>query len=175
MKDKIEAQSVDAVKRVLGVDKLRRKFKQYEQKRQLCAMYDVFLADERVVRMLPHMIGKVFFQKKKHPITVNLTKKNIRREIKRALNATYLHLAPGACSLIKIGHTDMSKEDIVDNLLAVADGICKVIPRGAKNIQVKLARDPTNSHTGVAHQDASVDSAASLPLRPGLWAPHRRS
>jgi len=49
----------------MGVSKLRQKYKPYEAKRQLCFSYDFFLADERVLPLLPPLLGKVFFDKKK--------------------------------------------------------------------------------------------------------------
>lgn len=46
--------------------KLREKYRQFEQKRQLCDSYDLFMADERVLPMLPGLLGKTFFDKKKY-------------------------------------------------------------------------------------------------------------
>ncbi len=51
---------------MIGVTKLRQKYKPHEAKRQLCAGYDWFLADERVVPLLPKLLGKSFFDKKKY-------------------------------------------------------------------------------------------------------------
>ena len=51
---------------MIGISKLREKYKAYEQKRQLCDLYDVFVADERIVPALPKLLGKTFFEKKKY-------------------------------------------------------------------------------------------------------------
>lgn len=56
-KDKIAAQGITGISRVIGISKLRNKFKQYEAQRQLCGTYDLFLADDRVLPLLPHLIG----------------------------------------------------------------------------------------------------------------------
>jgi hypothetical protein len=40
---------MQSVARVIGVSKLKTKFKQYEAKRVLCSSYDLFLADDRLV------------------------------------------------------------------------------------------------------------------------------
>ena len=60
---------------VIGVSKLRKEYSVFEQRRQLAESYDLFLADERVLPSLPRLLGKTFFQKKKQPIPIRLTKR----------------------------------------------------------------------------------------------------
>lgn len=60
---------------VIGVSKLKKKYVPYEAKRQLCSAYDLFVADSRVLPMLPPLLGKTFFKKKKLPVPINLKKK----------------------------------------------------------------------------------------------------
>jgi ribosome biogenesis protein UTP30 len=50
---------------VIGLSKLRANYKQYEAKRQLKDSYDLFLADVRILPMLPRLLGKKFFLSKK--------------------------------------------------------------------------------------------------------------
>lgn len=50
---------------VIGLSKLRANYRDYEAKRKLCDSYDVFLADERILPLLPKLLGKKFFQTKK--------------------------------------------------------------------------------------------------------------
>jgi ribosome biogenesis protein UTP30 len=94
----LEEKKVTAVSKVIGVSKLRANYKPYEAKRQLCASYGMFLADARVVTILPKLIGKTFFLKKKQPIPVDMTKGDLKKEIARALGSTYMHLTPGTCT-----------------------------------------------------------------------------
>lgn len=51
--------------RVVGVEKLKGKFKPFEARRQLMKDHDVWLADERVVPLLPGILGKIFLDAKK--------------------------------------------------------------------------------------------------------------
>lgn len=61
------------VQRVLGMEKLKTKFKSYEEKRRLLGEYDVFLADDRVITYLPGVLGKVFYKGgAKRPVPVSL-------------------------------------------------------------------------------------------------------
>lgn len=57
---------MDYIPQVIGVTKLRQKFPTHEHKRDLCGQYDIFMADERVLPMLPRLLGKTFFDKKKY-------------------------------------------------------------------------------------------------------------
>lgn len=90
------------VHKVIGITKLRQKYKAFEQKRELCSSYDLFLADSRVIEMLPKLLGKTFFDKKKqldiirHPAAVDMTK-NPKVEIEKTIHSTFLHLNKGVC------------------------------------------------------------------------------
>jgi ribosome biogenesis protein UTP30 len=53
------------VSRVVGVEKLKGKFKPFEARRMLLRENGLFLADERVVPLLPKLLGKEFFKAKK--------------------------------------------------------------------------------------------------------------
>jgi len=50
---------------VVGIQKLRGKFKPFEARRMLLKENGLFLADERVVPLLPALLGKKWFQAKK--------------------------------------------------------------------------------------------------------------
>lgn len=64
-KDLLAAQNINFISRVVDVTKLKGKWAPFEARRQLAGEYGLFLADERVVPLLPKLLGKVFFQKKK--------------------------------------------------------------------------------------------------------------
>ena len=61
------------ISKVIGVSKLKTKYKSFELKRQLKAEHDIILADARIIPMLPAILGKVFYSGgTKRPIPVNL-------------------------------------------------------------------------------------------------------
>jgi ribosome biogenesis protein UTP30 len=64
-KDLLDAKGVIFISRVVGVDKLKGKFKPFEARRQLLNEHALFLADDRVVPLLPNLLGKMFFEAKK--------------------------------------------------------------------------------------------------------------
>ncbi|KAI8828625.1 ribosomal protein L1p/L10e family-domain-containing protein [Chytriomyces cf. hyalinus JEL632] len=129
-----------SVDKVIGVSKLKANYHSYEAKRKLCDSYDLFLSDDRIVSLLPPLIGKAFFAKKKHPVPVDLTAKDLAAEIESARAATYLHLNKGLCNAIKIGTTQQSVAQVVDNIYFSIDRIVDKVPSKWSNVQSILLK-----------------------------------
>lgn len=53
------------VTKVVGVSKLKAKFKPYEAKRQLANAFQKFVADTRVIPLLPKILGTFFIRRNK--------------------------------------------------------------------------------------------------------------
>ncbi len=64
-KDLIAAQGIKFITRVVDIRHLKGKWKPFEARRLLLKENGLFLADERVVPLLPALLGKIFFQAKK--------------------------------------------------------------------------------------------------------------
>jgi len=65
-----------SIGKVIKVSSLRAKYKSFESLRKLYAEYDIFFADDRVIHILPQILGKVFYKTTtKRPIPVSLTGK----------------------------------------------------------------------------------------------------
>jgi ribosome biogenesis protein UTP30 len=64
-----------------------------------------------------------------------MTKSNLKAEIERALDSTYMHINAGSCSAIKVGTTALSEQHIFENILAVVPQVVENIPKKWKNIQ----------------------------------------
>lgn len=56
-KKRLMAGQAAGVAKVIGTSKLRTKYESHEAKRNLCAEYDLFLADERILPSLPKLLG----------------------------------------------------------------------------------------------------------------------
>lgn len=90
-KEKLGAfEKTGGVHKIIGLSKLKTKYESHEAKRELCKLYDIFLADERILPSLPKLIGKSFFMKKKQPIPIKITGKNFPDQVKKALSCTYM-------------------------------------------------------------------------------------
>eukprot|EP00455_Lapot_gusevi_P001360 TRINITY_DN1055_c0_g1_i2.p1 TRINITY_DN1055_c0_g1~~TRINITY_DN1055_c0_g1_i2.p1 ORF type:complete len:270 (-),score=39.42 TRINITY_DN1055_c0_g1_i2:28-837(-) len=131
----LDSKPVDNVKKVLSVTTLRKEYRGYDDRRTLCNSYQLFLADEAVLPLLPKAIGKNFFAKKKQPVPVHLTPGNFADELMRARDSTYLFTTSGPCWNIKVANHHLSVEHMVDNVLAVASYLSSAVPKGFGGIQ----------------------------------------
>lgn len=64
-KDLLTTLNIKLVERVVGVSKLKGKFKAFDARRGLMNDHQLFLADDRIVPLLPKLLGKKFFDAKK--------------------------------------------------------------------------------------------------------------
>ena len=90
------------IKKVLGLQSLRKKHAQYAQRRELLHKYTVFMADDRILPMLSKALGKDFYQAKKLPIPITLTRKEaLPFAIQKALSATFMTISEGTCISVR--------------------------------------------------------------------------
>jgi ribosome biogenesis protein UTP30 len=93
------------VKKVLGLQSLRKKHGRFEQRRQLLARFDVFMADDRILPMLAKSLGKDFFKAKKQPIPIAITRKQaLPFTIRQSLQATFLFIPAGTTLTVRYVH-----------------------------------------------------------------------
>ena len=64
-KDLIAGEGIKFISRVVDIRHLKGKWKPFEARRLLLKENGLFLADERVVPLLPKLLGKIFFNAKK--------------------------------------------------------------------------------------------------------------
>ncbi|MED6220869.1 hypothetical protein PIB30_048943 [Stylosanthes scabra] len=131
---KIKAENV-AVSKVLKLSKLASDYRPFEAKRKLCDSYDVFFTDKRVVPLLPRLLGKNFFRKKKVPVQVDLTKKNWKEQVDRACSSALLFIGTGTCCVLKVAKVSMEREEIVENVIAAIEGVVEVLPKNWANVR----------------------------------------
>ncbi|KAK0249392.1 proteasome-interacting protein cic1 [Friedmanniomyces endolithicus] len=157
-KDLIEHPSFPAelkkrITRVLGIEKVKARYKSFESRRQLLGEYDIFLADDRVITYLPHLLGKVFYKGgSKRPIPVDLQGKrqsvdeqgnkrrklseggtkavkwevrpqDVAREVERAVRSALVHLAPSSTTAVKVGTAGMEAGQLRENVEVVVEGL----------------------------------------------------
>ena len=148
VKDMIEQfpEHMGFIKKVLGLESLRKKHAQFSQRRELLKKYSVFMADDRILPMLTASLGKDFFKAKKHPIPVDITRKtSLPLVIKKALSSTFLHLSEGNCVTVRAGYTHMSSDQLVSNIVAILENGVPKIPRKWANIRAMAVKTPTST------------------------------
>ena len=163
------------VKKVLGLQSLRTKHASYQQRRDLLARFNVFMADDRILPMLQSALGKDFVRAKKLPIPVRLTRKEaLPFAIQKALSSTYLHVPRGTCVLVKVGSTNMPTKALVENILAACDAAVPHVPRkwaNIRSISIKLPASqslPVYNKTPTQLQEIAQMAGLSLPGSDGL-------
>lgn len=153
------------VGRVIGIEKLKKKWKTFETKRQLFAEYDVFMVDDRCIKSVVECLGKTFYASKaKRPIPIKLTagqrltKKDgnkktsnivgtaegIAREVQDALSATYLSMSSSANTSIKVGKASMTPQQLKENIEKVVNEVVeKHIEHKWRNVRALHIKGPT--------------------------------
>ena len=104
VKDMVEKypRELGFVKKVLGLQSLRTKHNRYQQRRELLERFDIFLCDDRILPMVGKAIGKNFFEAKKQPIPLKLTRKEaLPFAVQRTLSATFMYISAGVCINIR--------------------------------------------------------------------------
>ncbi|EIW68532.1 hypothetical protein TREMEDRAFT_39479 [Tremella mesenterica DSM 1558] len=134
-KDLLSDNKIKFINRVVGVEKLKGKFKPFEPRRQLLKEHDMFLCDEAVLDMMPGLLGKMFFQAKKQPIPVNMKRKDLRTELARAISSTYFHPTTGTSTSTRIATPGVtSASQTLENLLEAIPRVVGLIPDAWDNV-----------------------------------------
>lgn len=144
-KELLQEKNIRSVNRVVGVEKLKGKFRPFDARRQLVRDHDLFLADERIVPMLPKLCGSVFYKDRKFPVPVDLVnKKQLADSIASAIASTYFLQNKGSCVSIKIGFLQRhAPEQLVENLAKALPAVVNKLQGkwgNVQNIEVKTGR-----------------------------------
>jgi len=150
------------IAKVIGISKLRSNYKPFEAKRKLSDSYTAFLSDDRILPLLPKLLGKSFFTKKRQPIPIKFTRKDVKKQIVDALNCTYMHIREGVTCTIRVASTKMTQTQMVDNIMATIEGVAAVVPRNAKNFQALHIKTPDS--VALPLYSSAPDEATALDV-----------
>uniref|UniRef100_A0A7N9D275 Ribosomal L1 domain-containing protein 1 n=1 Tax=Macaca fascicularis TaxID=9541 RepID=A0A7N9D275_MACFA len=141
---------IKTISQIISLQTLKKEYKSYEAKLRLLSSFDFFLTDARIRRLLPSLIGRHFYQRKKVPVSVNLLSKNLSREINDCVGGTVLNISKsGSCSAIRIGHIGMQIEHIIENIVAVTKGLSEKLPEKWESVKLLFVK---------------TDKSAALPI-----------
>uniref|UniRef100_A0A7M4E7U3 Ribosomal L1 domain-containing protein 1 n=1 Tax=Crocodylus porosus TaxID=8502 RepID=A0A7M4E7U3_CROPO len=130
----LQQNGITNISQIISYKTLTQEYKPYEAKRRLLNKFDLFLSDDRIRRLLPSHLGKVFYRNKRTPLSVNLKAKDLAREINKYIRGTILPVTNKGCS--RIGHTGMGAEELLENIVAAVGVIADKLPKKGKNIKV---------------------------------------
>ncbi|CAN4112550.1 unnamed protein product [Withania somnifera] len=137
----VKAQNIP-ISKVIKLSKLKTNYKPFEAKRKLCDSYDLFLVDRRIVHLLPKLLGKQFYKKKKLPLPLDLTHKNWKEQVERACGSGLFYMRTGTCCMMRVGKGSLDSEQIVDNVVEAIKGVVQVVPKkwgGVRSLHLRLS------------------------------------
>ncbi|KAJ4494596.1 ribosomal protein L1p/L10e family-domain-containing protein [Lentinula edodes] len=134
-KDLIADNDIHFIHKVVGIEKLKGKFKAYDARRALLKEHGLFLADKRIIPLLPKLLGSKFFDAKKQPLPVTVTRKDLKKELERAINSTYMPSIRGTALSIKVGRFSQPAAQVVANIKTALPAIAARVNGGWDNIQ----------------------------------------
>ena len=154
--DKLAERPVPGFAEVMGYSRLSRDFKQYKDRRELLKSYDGFFVDDRILPMMPRVLGKVFYSRKKQPWPVPMGgSRSLENALAKVRDSTPLYLGAGMCVAVKVGTTGMTAGQIAENITAVVAAAVDAVPKKWRN---------------VASISLKLPSSLSLPLYAALPA-----
>jgi ribosome biogenesis protein UTP30 len=160
---------VRGVAKVIGVEKLRKNYGQFEQRRKLCDSYDLFVADRRILPRLPSLLGQRFFATKKFPLFISLEDgADWQAEIDGALRCVSLTLAGGGTLNVKVGRVGDKHANVAANIVAGMDSIVTHIG-GWPNVRSLFIKTPLSMAVPI-FTAAPLARDAELELRKQLLA-----
>ena len=126
----LQKHPVPGLTKVIGVEKLRKKYKDLAQKRTLADAFDLFLCDKRVIEMMPQILGNVFYKHKlKAPVPVPLREngEDPSKEIRKAIGGTKFRVVQGRSVGVRFGRCSMAEEELFANAKAVISASIKLL------------------------------------------------
>lgn len=135
IKAALAADPVPGLAKIMDIKKVKKNFSRFDDKRTLAGAYDLFLADDRILPYLPDALGSKFFIKKKQPISVRVSRKDVSHGIRAIYHRTQMIVSTGVCTNVKVAHLAMSVDEIVENILVASNNCAAHIPKGWNGIQ----------------------------------------
>ncbi|XP_041134346.1 ribosomal L1 domain-containing protein 1-like [Polyodon spathula] len=128
---------VNSITQVIPYQTLKKEYKPFEAKRKLLRNFDMFLADDRIRRLLPSQIGKHFYRSKKEPLSVNLNAKQLAKELGKVIQGSILPVShKGCCCMARVAHSGMTVDEVVENISAAVNTIAEKLNKKGKNIKI---------------------------------------
>ncbi|XP_069762560.1 ribosomal L1 domain-containing protein 1 isoform X2 [Narcine bancroftii] len=129
--------NIKNITHIIPYKSLKTEYKPYEAKRRLLSTFDVFLADDRIRRLLPSHLGKHFYRSKKIPLSVNLASNDLAKDLCKMIQGTVLPVNNrGSCYSSRVAHTGMKLGEIVENVIAAIHTIGVKLPQQWKNVKI---------------------------------------
>ncbi|XP_065161128.1 ribosomal L1 domain-containing protein 1-like [Atheta coriaria] len=140
----LDKHDITDVKDIIPLHQLRQEYTEYEMQNRLMGLYDLIIADGSVDGYVRKLLGSTMGKKNKPYSTIKLNASNLPKLFDEVLTQSFLKIqSAGDNFSMKIGHTGMEEEQLVDNIMAVAEGLKQKFPGGfayIKGLFLKTAK-----------------------------------
>ncbi|XP_072982761.1 uncharacterized protein [Typha latifolia] len=123
------------VAQILSLSDLRSVYNSVDARRALPDEYDLFLADRRIVPLLPGLLGKSFFKKKNAAVPINFSRQSWAEQLLEVCGSTILQFRAGTCTGIRIARASQGRDKIIENVIKAIDGAAGHVPRKWANVR----------------------------------------
>lgn len=121
--------------KVMGVKEVMMEYSTHERRRELLGMYDVFLCDDRLLPMMPRVLGNAFFKRKgKLPRVVDLGADDVKEEIGKVVGCVVGRWGKGTCVDVIVGRMGWKIEWLVQNFEKVVEKVVGCFDGGWKSV-----------------------------------------
>jgi len=141
--DLLQKSGIDKPADIIPLKQLKLEYKPYEAKRNLSNAFDIYLADARIMRLLPSYLGKHFYGKKKSPVQVDFEAKDLKEEFQAAVNNSRCVISSkGDSSLGIVANLGMTPAEVTANICAAANQVATAVPGGPTNVKTLAIKTP---------------------------------
>jgi len=149
--------------KIIALDSLNKNYKSHEQRLKLCRSYDLFLADDRIVRLLPNRLGTKFYKKRKFPLSLQLTGEGFAARFQNILESTkWLVTGNGSCSQLTVANYEHTVEEITNNIVDVLSVVAQTCERGWANIRSIDVKTESSIAVPIYRNEVVAESLSEL-------------
>lgn len=142
----IEDKDLPHFQKVITVTDLKTTYKPYQSRRRLLSEFDLFLIDSNVITLMPKLLGKIFYQSSKLPLTIRFTPEKkfsleaFEQSYTEALTSLAYTLPMGNNMVMRIGFLGQDVAKLQENLTPICEFLNQFQIR---SLQLKLSDSPS--------------------------------
>eukprot|EP00922_Rhytidocystis_sp_ex-Travisia-forbesii_P046839 GHVS01069816.1.p1 GENE.GHVS01069816.1~~GHVS01069816.1.p1 ORF type:complete len:300 (+),score=43.78 GHVS01069816.1:216-1115(+) len=109
--------------KVIGFDKVCKRYNTIKLKRDFKDAYDIFFCDKSVAEKMPRTLGTDFIKSKRLPISIDLREDDVEGSLDFALRCAYMYVVKGRNITVRFARTDMTTQQIIQNAQTVCEEV----------------------------------------------------
>ena len=131
MKERLERHNIK-VDKVITTKQIRERYTTPKQQLVLVTQYDLFLMENQTCYMIPELFTP-HFMSRRLIVSIDCSEKGIEESITQAIKGVDIRPRRSKDGGMIVGLMSQTDEEVAENILAVLDGLEKVIDFGSEN------------------------------------------